>query len=673
MFRLVSIGSLVLLLIVTLLSSLSLIVGSALPDDLQFIWALPRQNRWQPVAENAPFPIRDALFTYLRPTGDQWTTVGLYSTERHLSAVRQLPIRTGWAQWDEDGESLVISGRRNDFERTYQMSFTSGDSRVDWLPTFAQQPFSPDGRWLIVYTFDANGAATGLKAVPAAQIDQHRPDPQVGDETKALQYLHWADDSASFTYAWHLNSGIYRPNELPQVETRRYHPGNGTEEIVDASDPGFSFNPAANVSTDMELRHVSKAQPFLPGSDADRYRNNYDTVLYNRSTGEETRISDQAVYNSSWSGDGRYLLFYEYTPSLAELAGRLLFRPPQMSGWSGWHMLYQPATGSLIPAQVAGQYGGYGGIYYGGYGGFGSAPYNAVYYSGYGRMMAGGGYYGGFGGMRYGGYGGGIYSMPSHRAYLFDTQTGQRQPLTSNALFGSQDAAQWLMNSDILLVYDTNGSRQYYSRPGEEPKLLHYNGENLVTFYKAVRTIGVSLPEITSLPSASGGISFSGPSFSGPGLPLTQSTAPPIPDHYYIDFEREVVAPLSLAPNEIVNYVDDSLQQYGIDVGVVLTHLQTPASFTSGTVPNMNVYLLTETGIVKVIDNLASAYAQSFGLSQDEFILILHSNYNQAAPVPQLSALHFTQRDGVWQQKQITGNFNGLMAWRPKGDRSQGE
>ncbi len=622
MYRFVAKTGFILTVIAILVIAASLVVGSTLPDDLQYVWALPRQNRWQKVAAAAPFPIRDAMYTYLRPMNDQWSTVGLYSTERRLSATVQLPIRTQGVQWDTEGDFAMISGIRNSSTRTYQMVLTPDNSRLRWLKSAAAQPLSPDGRWMVINHYDASGKPIGLKAVPSDQIDQHL-NPN-GEDVGNVWFMLWAKDSRYFVYNWGPNL-VTQPNRMviTPSELRLHDVETGAEEQLDAYDPNVPQY--VDLLSVVQLRLIPKPQPYTARM-MTQPSLRYSTVLYDRKADTETEISDEGLFGATWSASGRYLLFQEYAPTITEVLGQAIFRsaPMSMPGWSQWMVFYHEASGTLLTAEMA------NGM---------SAPFHYM------------------GGMGY------QYGMRSHNTYLFDRQTGQKRLIASNSQYGREHYAYWMPESDILMIFSQSKGEQYYMQPDGEPTLLQHEGKKLSLAYHGVKTIGV---EITQS-SVSG-------SLAGPGGFI--STMPPYgmssgnTEYYLVDLENENITPVSLEEDEVITNVDYSLQRYGVDVGIVTTMDYNGASMiTNNAPPPTSIYLITQEGIVPLALNLQSYYVQPYGIDEDEFILTIMNSYSY--PQSPQTVLHVIYRDGRWQHRQIEGDFAGLQSWRPSTNEPQ--
>lgn len=617
-----------------LLIGVSVVIGGTLPPDLQFLWTAPRQNRWQEMAESVPAPIKEALYSTFRPNVDQWSTVGLYSTGRRLSALRQLPIGKVNGYWNANGAFAVISGQRNGSPRTYQMSFTSNDSRMHWLSTTVYQPISPDGRWLLVYQQDTDGQEIGLKAVPIEQRNQYPPQELTDDEIQSgwISYINWTADSSRFVYGWSQNGSEYKPNELQLIETRLYNLKTHTEEVLDVVDPnlGINFDPSSRY----QIRFKAKPQP-VPTNFMEERSLRYNAELYDFETGEHQFLSDQMLYYSTWSPDSRYLLFTESTTTLAQRASRVLFGSGS-SGWTHWNVLYQPASDTLIPAAETSQYS------------------YSPYYSGWGGSTFGGPIFDGSYGMPFG-----LRSYTT-KTYLFDTQTGEKQEIGSTEQYGNNYYVQWLMNSDRLVINTTNPPAQYSLRPGEEPKLLQFEGENLVTNFSGLRTVATKIEPIPepSPMTFSSMLTFPYLAPPTPGQPYTT------PTYYFVDFETEVIAPMTLEENEMVNGVDFTLNYAGIDVGVMTTMFYNNASSSNTTMSS--VYLLTDQGVLKVADQLTNAYPEVFAVSPDEFVLriVQYSSYGSSTNIGNI--LHFIRGEGGWQQQNLTADITEWLSWRPK-------
>jgi hypothetical protein len=637
--RLIRRLTLTILIGAVLLIGVSLVLGSAFPQDVQFLWQLPRENRWQVIAKSAPFPINSALYSYFHPTGKQWSTVGLYSTDRRLSATRQLPINRINAQWDKTGRFAIITGNRNGSDRAYQMSFTRDDSQIHWLPTTVFQPVSPDQRWVLDYQRDDVGQITGLKAVAIDELDfssiQRNVEIQIPNR---WGYITWAEDSSYFIYVWVLGETNPQLNAIPHLETRLHDVATGEEEILRQNDPrigGGNFNPVNG----FQLQLASKPQP-LPASLMTDYSLRYNSELYNYITGETIFLSDQTVDYLNWSQDGRYVLFSVYSPSLLERTRRVLF--PDASRKLYWHVYYEPTSSTLIPIEADTPY----------------APYYGGFYSGYGIPY----------GMR----------SLSSTTYLFDLETREKREIASSTQYGTDYQVQWLFD-DVLSITKYNPPRQYILSVSGEPdaKLLQYEGKNLIANYGGSRTVAASVEppasQITSSITSVGAIPFMAPTaIPGPffGVPPSPGQFYTTPTYYFVDFERDVIAPLTLEKDEVFSEVYSHLYTAGIDVGVMITTVgNNSTSGTFNTTPETNVYLLTAQGVIKVADRLKDIFVQAFPIAKDEFVLLFAKYPGQAAVYSQTSEMaHFTDYDGdgIWQQRNVTGNFTGLIGWRPR-------
>jgi hypothetical protein len=626
-YRLFVILSLTIIVLSTIGIGASLLMGNALPQDLQFLWAAPRQNRWQTLAQTAPFPIDSVLYSTFRPNVDQWSTVGLYSTERRLSATRQLPVKTPhFSQWDKSGQFVIVSGERNGFSRVYQLSFTENDSRKLWLPTSVPQPLSPDGRKVLVYQWDSAGRAVGLRAVPFEQVEQYPPEETSRDRrSNGWGYVSWKEDSSYFLYSWTLNSDTPKPYELQLIEMRLHEVNTGAEQVLDLVNPNMGGN--VNVLNDLQLRLEMKTQP-LPVSVVMDRNLQYNTLLYDYQTGEEILLSKKALNYATWSADGRYLLFSESIPTYVQTASesaRRLFVDRSSSNQNRWNVFYQPIGHFLIPMDE---------IY-------------SPYYSSWGHQMFGG-HYGLPFGMR-------AYTT---RTYVFDTQTGEKREIGSSTEYGDNYYVQWVPGSSILTINADNPPRQYYLRPGEEPVLLQFEGEALVTGFNAVRTVASTIAQDNS-----GGYVQTFP-YGSPSLPGQSFT---IPTYYIVDFEQNLIAPLALAEDEMVGGVDVSLNAAGIDVGIMTSMIYTNTMISTSTNPmQSSLYLLTKDGVIKVRDRLVDTYVQPFAISPKEFVLVFVNYSIQYGSVNTTEMILFIEQDGIWQERELGGTFTGLLSWRPR-------
>lgn len=656
MFRLVAKTGLAFTVIAILAIVASLALGSTLPQDLQYIWSLPRQNRWQTVASTAPFQINNFLQTYFRAHSDQWSTVGLYSTTRRLSATRQLPITAHAAIWDVEGRFAAVTGSRNQIARTYQMYFMPGDGRVRWLKTASSQPFSPDGQWAVVHQHNASGEVIGLKAVPAEQIDQYTTLDEKA--TSAPQLIMWSRDSSAFLYSLGSPSR-WQQHVIQPTEVRLFDVRSGTEKVLD--DPNLDIGQYVNTFGAVWFELVPKEQPFTAEMLVEPYRR-FTTVVHDSETGAETKISDEGVTGATWSGSQRYLLYYEDTPTITEglmnAASRIFSSGPAMGrlrgptpvwqdalyGGSGWFVLYHPNSRMLISStQFTSQFT-MGNPYQYGFIGYGYIPGPGIYSSRYGY-----------------GYGSG---MGGSTAYIFDRQTGETWTAASSRMYGPQYMAYWLEQTDILMINSLTTGSQYYVKPGEEPKLLQYGDKNLVLTFNGVRTLATP----AAVPSSA---NISGPHFSVPyGGIISQ---PPIlgqaiiPEYYLVNLIRDSVEPVTFESNEVAENFDYTLtQQYGIDVSVVSTRIYSPnMTGSSGPYPS-NIYLLTEDGLIPAAKNFPANYVQSFGIDENQFILVPRVNPRHMPS--QQEALYVVRRDGQWQVEKLVANFAGLMSWRPPED-----
>jgi hypothetical protein len=649
---------LVTLVSVTLLIGVSLVLGSTMPQDLQYLWSTPRQNRWQTIVDSAPYPINAALYSYFRANVDQWSTVGLYSTDRRLSATRQLPIKSIGAYWPSD-DFAIVSGQRNGFSRTYQMTLDANGSRMHWLPTSVMQPVSPDGQWMLVYERNEAHQPIGLKAVPLEEFDQYPREEATEDQPRNWWgYVNWAQDGSYFIYGWGQGGYDYRANQLQAMETRLHDVATGEETLLSTADPNQGM--MLNIMDEYQLRYEMKPQPLPARLMTDRNQR-YNSVLYYYQTGEETLLSDAMIYSPNWSQDGRYLLYNEYEPTFAQRATQILFGSSSSSspgGWSAWNVYYQHASHTLVPMSESSQF-----TYY-------------SYYNGYPGMSMP--YYGGYG-MPY------WLSSYAMTTYLFDTQTGETQLVGSREEYDGEYYAQWLANSNLISITASNPTRQYTIRPGEEPKLLQYEGENLVTGYYGLQTVASPVVETVSSNNVVG---MMGPAFST--YPYITPPQPgqtfETPVYYYVDFEKDLVKPMEMAEGEFIGSVDFALNYSGINVSVLSTTIYNPAPntpnptavpstlatpapgapyFTAPAVTETNFYLLSEQGIMQVANRLQNAYVSSFPISPEEFVLQF-VQYQQYSNIQDIHAVYFRQQDGVWQQHPISGNFTGLLGWRPK-------